>query len=602
MNIILGLSAASGTGIGNAFILPETKEKIIPQKEISPEEHGEGWRRFEEACETVRLQIDQSLKSLPKDNLQRIIFETYQLMLADPVFTKEVQDAYETGNYNIEFILDKKVKQYAGRLRSSGNDYLAERSKDIEDVFGRVQDILLDYHPFNIEEVPDNAVIVAHSMKTSDTVVLGKRKIAGLALTEGGTSSHVAILAKSYGIPAVVGLENVADEVTQGELVIVDGNRGEIIIAPDSSAVQEYRLKIEVEKKYRASLLKFRNKGAQTKDGTKFKVFANIGTPEEAQIALEEGADGIGLFRTEFLFMNAMQPSAGKDGILSHSVSEETQFEAYREVLQMMGDRPVTIRTLDAGGDKLIDFKEIPALNEKNPLMGLRAIRLALYYPQILRTQLRALYRASIYGNLRILLPLITDVAQVETVKGIAKGVRISLREENIPFKEVPIGIMIETPAAALCADELAEEVDFFSLGTNDLTQYTCAIDRQSANLERFSDTHHPAVLRLIRETIEAGHRHGTWVGICGELGADPTLTEDFLKWGVDELSVNPKSILPLRGNVRNVDLAKFKTETPKPEHKPETKPEEAPKSDAPQQEVKAEAPKQKGFFGRLFG
>ena len=543
MNIILGLSAASGTGIGNAFILPETKEKIIPQKEISPEEHGEGWRRFEEACETVRLQIDQSLKSLPKDNLQRIIFETYQLMLADPVFTKEVQDAYETGNYNIEFILDKKVKQYAGRLRSSGNDYLAERSKDIEDVFGRVQDILLDYHPFNIEEVPDNAVIVAHSMKTSDTVVLGKRKIAGLALTEGGTSSHVAILAKSYGIPAVVGLENVADEVTQGELVIVDGNRGEIIIAPDSSAVQEYRLKIEVEKKYRASLLKFRNKGAQTKDGTKFKVFANIGTPEEAQIALEEGADGIGLFRTEFLFMNAMQPSAGKDGILSHSVSEETQFEAYREVLQMMGDRPVTIRTLDAGGDKLIDFKEIPALNEKNPLMGLRAIRLALYYPQILRTQLRALYRASIYGNLRILLPLITDVAQVETVKGIAKGVRISLREENIPFKEVPIGIMIETAAAAICSDVLAPSSDFFSLGTNDLTQYTLGVDRENPAVAPLYNEFSLAVVRLIQFTLHHARKRDTPITVCGEMAGKKESAIILAGMGVRNLSMPPKQI-----------------------------------------------------------
>ena len=543
MNVILGLSAASGTGIGNAFILPETKEKIIPQKEISSEEHGDGWRRFEEACKTVQNQIEQSLKALPKDNLQRIIFETYQLMIADPVFAKEVQDAYAAENYNIEYILEKKVKQYAGRLRSSGNDYLAERSKDIEDVFGRVQDILLDYHPFNIEEVPENAVIVARSMKTSDTVILGKKKIAGLALTEGGVSSHVAILAKSYGIPAVVGLENVTTEAVQGDLIIVDGNRGEIIIAPDGSSIQEYKLKIEVEKKYRASLLKFRNKGAQTKDGTRFKVFANIGTPEEAQIALEEGADGIGLFRTEFLFMNKIQSSADNSRVLSHSVSEETQFEAYKQVLQMMGDRPVTIRTLDAGGDKLIDFKEVPSLNEKNPLMGLRAIRLALYYPQILRTQLRALYRASIYGNLRILLPLITDVAQVETVKGIAKGVRINLKEENIPFKEVPIGIMIETAAAAICSDVLAPSSDFFSLGTNDLTQYTLGVDRENPAVAPLYNEFSLAVVRLIQFTLHHARKRDVPITVCGEMAGKKESAIILAGMGVRNLSMPPKQI-----------------------------------------------------------
>ena len=268
------------------------------------------------------------------------------------------------------------------------------------------------------------------------------------------------------------------------------------------------------------------------------------------------------------------------------------------KVLEGLAPRLVIIRTCDIGADKTIDYMKLD--KEENPALGFRAVRICLNRREFFKKQLRALLRASAFGNLGIMFPMIISRWEVQECKEILDECRKELKEEGKAMGEIEIGIMIETPAAALCADELAEEVDFFSLGTNDLTQYTCAIDRQSANLERFADTHHPAVWRLIRETIEAGHRHNTWVGICGELGADPTLTEDFLKWGVDELSVNPKSILPLRGNVRNVDLSKFKTEAPKPEAKPEPEPE-APKPEAPKPEVKAEAPK-KGFFGRLFG
>lgn len=544
MNVVLGLSASTGIGIGKAFVLPEIKEKVIPKEKITSDQLAEGWDRFTQACNSVQTLIDKQLQSLPKDNLQRIIFETYQLMLADPVFIQEVKDYYEQELFNIEHILDIKVDQYAERLRNSGNDYLAERSKDIEDVFGKVLDILLDYHPFNIEEVPDGAVIVAKAMRTSDTVILSKRKIAGFALTEGGVSSHVAILAKSYGIPAVVGLEDIQNQVKTGEQIIVDGNRGEIISTPDESTIVEYRIKIEADKKYREQLLQFKDKPAKTKDGTEFKLYANIGTPEEAQIALDEGADGIGLFRTEFLFMDTIQhQSTETTGPFSNSVSEEAQFEAYKKVLQTMGDRPVTIRTLDVGGDKLINFKEIPAIEEKNPLMGLRAIRLSMFYPQIFRTQLRALYRASVYGNLRIMIPLITDVSQVETVRGIAEGVRISMKEDHIPFKEVPIGIMVETAAAAICSDCLAKRSDFFSLGTNDLTQYTLCVDRENPAVAPLYNEFNLAVVRLIQNTLKNAQNNNIPLSVCGEMAGRKESAIILAGFGIRNLSMTPKQI-----------------------------------------------------------
>lgn len=544
MNVVLGLSASTGIGIGKAFVLPEIKEKVIPKEKITSDQLAEGWDRFTQACNSVQTLIDKQLQNLPKDNLQKIIFETYQLMLADPVFIQEVKDYYEQELFNIEHILSIKVDQYAERLRNSGNDYLAERSKDIEDVFGKVLDILLDYHPFNIEEVPDGAVIVAKAMRTSDTVILSKRKIAGFALTEGGVSSHVAILAKSYGIPAVVGLEDIQNQVKTGEQIIVDGNRGEIISTPDESTIVEYRIKIEADKKYREQLLQFKDKPAKTKDGTEFKLYANIGTPEEAQIALDEGADGIGLFRTEFLFMDTIQhQSTETTGPFSNSVSEEAQFEAYKKVLQTMGDRPVTIRTLDVGGDKLINFKEIPAIEEKNPLMGLRAIRLSMFYPQIFRTQLRALYRASVYGNLRIMIPLITDVSQVETVRGIAEGVRISMKEDHIPFKEVPIGIMVETAAAAICSDCLAKRSDFFSLGTNDLTQYTLCVDRENPAVAPLYNEFNLAVVRLIQNTLKNAQNNNIPLSVCGEMAGRKESAIILAGFGIRNLSMTPKQI-----------------------------------------------------------
>lgn len=544
MNVLFGVSASDGLGLGKAFVVPETEERIIPKNKISSGEAKREWKRFEKAVEKEQKKIENHLSTLEAGNIQRTIFETYQLMLSDPVFIEEVKKSLNTELFNIEYVLENKVRDYADKLRSSGNDYLADRAHDIEDVFDRVIDSLIDFHPFNIEEVPDDVVIVAKGMKTSDTVILAKRKIAGLALTEGGISSHVAILAKSYGIPAVVGLKDVIDQVQNDDFLIVDGTLGELIVQPDELSLKEYKEKLHKQEEYRRTLEKYRDLPGKTKDGTRFNLYANIGSPEEVKLAIDAGADGIGLFRTEFLFMSASNEMAEDGYPLTSPLSEETQFQAYKQVLEAMGDKPVTIRTLDAGGDKLIHSKEVPDMHEKNPLMGLRAVRLSLSYPHILRTQLRALYRASVYGNLKILLPLITTESQVETIKGIAKGVQLQLKSEHIPFKEdVPIGIMVETAAAAIISDCLAPRCNFFSLGTNDLTQYTLGIDRENPAVAPLYNEFHLAVLRMIEMTVKNAKLNNIPVSVCGEMGGRKESLIVLSGMGIRNLSMSPKQI-----------------------------------------------------------
>lgn len=544
MNVLFGVSASDGLGLGKAFVVPETEERIIPKNKISSGEAKREWKRFEKAVEKEQKKIENHLSTLEAGNIQRTIFETYQLMLSDPVFIEEVKKSLNTELFNIEYVLENKVRDYADKLRSSGNDYLADRAHDIEDVFDRVIDSLIDFHPFNIEEVPDDVVIVAKGMKTSDTVILAKRKIAGLALTEGGISSHVAILAKSYGIPAVVGLKDVIDQVQNDDFLIVDGTLGELIVQPDELSLKEYKEKLHKQEEYRRTLEKYRDLPGKTKDGTRFNLYANIGSPEEVKLAIDAGADGIGLFRTEFLFMSASNEMAEDGYPLTSPLSEETQFQAYKQVLEAMGDKPVTIRTLDAGGDKLIHSKEVPDMHEKNPLMGLRAVRLSLSYPHILRTQLRALYRASVYGNLKILLPLITTESQVETIKGIAKGVQLQLKSEHIPFKEdVPIGIMVETAATAIISDCLAPRCDFFSLGTNDLTQYTLGIDRENPAVAPLYNEFHLAVLRMIEMTVKNAKSYNIPVSVCGEMGGRKESLIVLSGMGIRNLSMSPKQI-----------------------------------------------------------
>ena len=539
MNIILGISAAGGIGIGQAFVIPEDQQRIIPNESLRDDQLDDEWKRLETSISRVQQQFAKELSALEKGNVQRVIFETYQMMLSDPVFIGEVKQDFYEKQVSIESVLDYKYKEYAQRLRNSGNDYLAERAKDIEDIFAQVLDDLTGYHPFNIEQVKDGSVIVARNLKTNDTIILSKRKIAGIVLTEGGISSHVAILAKSFGIPAVVGVEDVAKHFTTGEKVIVDGNAGKAITSPDQHTLTDYQIKIEEENKNLLELQKLKDIPAQTEDGTRFYLYANIGTVEEAVMAQEAGADGIGLFRTEFLFMDKINNNKS-----TSSVSEEEQFQSYKQVLQIMGDKPVTIRTLDAGGDKFINTKDNVENSEKNPLMGLRAIRLSLYNPQLLRTQLRALYRASVYGNLRIMLPLITEQSQIETILGIADNIKLELKSQNIPYKDdVPIGIMVETAAAAICADCLAPSSKFFSIGTNDLTQYILGIDRENAAVAPLYNEFHLAVLRMIKNTINCAAAANIPVSVCGEMAGRKESAIILAGMGIRSLSMTPKQI-----------------------------------------------------------
>ena len=545
MEVFLGIPAADGIGIGTAFVIPDPVKRAIPQHHIKIDQVTNGWTRYEAAVQSVTLEISEHLDSLsktdPKDKVQREVFETYILMLSDPVFTKEVKDFFEKELFNIEYTIQFKAEEYATKLRQAGNYYLSERAQDITDIFGRVLDEMLDIHPFDINQVPDGSVILANSLSSADTIILSKRKIAGLALTEGGVSSHVVILARNYGIPTVVGLENISKKVRNGETVIIDGKTAEVLVSPDKSTIDENKAKIREEYLRKQSLKSFLDKPAVTKDGTKFKLYANIGTPEEAEIAAAEGADGIGLFRTEFLYMSQ---SGASLNAAARSFSEQNQFEAYKQVLQIMGDKPVTIRTLDAGGDKLINSVDIPILDEKNPLMGLRAVRLSLAYPNVLKTQLRALYRASVYGNLQIMFPLITSVNQVKECLELVEEVKKELTCEQIEFKkDIPIGIMIETAAAALVTDCLTKVSDFFSLGTNDLTQYTLAIDRENPHVAELYNEFNLAVLRLIHMTVKASNEANIPISVCGEMAGRQDSILVLAGMGIRNLSMSPKLI-----------------------------------------------------------
>ena len=545
MEVFLGIPAADGTGIGTAFVIPDTVKRAIPQHRIKIDQLNKGWNRFEMAAQTVILNLKEELETLSKtdekDKLQREVFETYILMLEDPVFNQEVKDFYERELFNIEYSVQFKAEEYATKLRQAGNYYLSERAQDITDVFGRVLDEMLDIHPFDINRVPDGSVIFANSLSSADTIVLSKRKIMGLALSEGGISSHVVILARNYGIPTVLGLENINKKVHNGETVIIDGSSAEILVNPDRATMEEYKAKIREEYQHKISLKRFLDKPALTKDGTEFKLYANIGTPEEAEIAKAEGADGIGLFRTEFLFMSE---SGASIHAAARSFSEETQFEAYKKVLQIMEDKPVTIRTLDAGGDKLINSVDLPNYDEKNPLMGLRAVRLSLAHPNVFKTQIRALYRAGLYGNLRIMLPLITSVEQVRQCLAIIEEAKKELDFEKIPYKaDIPIGIMVETAAAAIMSDCLAKVSDFFSLGTNDLTQYTLGIDRENMHVAGLYNEFSLAVLRLIQTTVINAEKANLPLSVCGEMAGRHDSVMVLGGMGIRHLSMSPKLI-----------------------------------------------------------
>ena len=502
--------------------------------------------RFQEA----RLASIEQLKDMYEKAVQKVgeeeaaVFEVHQMMLDDDDYIDNIVTLISQKKINAEAAVEETAQQFSEMFRSMDDAYMKERAADVLDISRRIQ-VQLCGGEANDFSAYDGVILAADDLAPSETLQLDTDKILGFVTSGGSTNSHTAILARTLGITAVVNTGTQLHTDVEGKTVIVDGFTGTVYLDPDSATLDKMKKKQAEAEERKIRLEAYRGKESVTVDGYKVNVFANIGNPDNVPQALANDAEGIGLFRSEFLYLeNATYPT------------EEQQFEAYKKTVEMMGGKTVVIRTLDIGADKKVDYFDLKA--EENPAMGMRAIRICLTRPTLFKTQLRALCRASAYGKIAIMFPMIISVDEVRRSRELLRQVQNELRHEGIAFDEsMEVGIMIETPAAALISDELAKEVDFFSIGSNDLTQYTLAIDRQQTDLDNFFDPRHPALLRLIEMTVKNGHKEGVWVGICGELGADLSLTEDFLRMGVDELSVSPPSVLPLRDKIGSIDLSK---------------------------------------------
>ena len=496
----------------------------------------------EKATQQLSEIHEKALKEVGEANAQ--IFEIHMMMIEDDDYNDSIKNIIESQFVNAEYAVALTSKNFAEMFSSMDDAYMQARSVDVKDISNRIISCLTEED--NVDNISDdNVIICADDLSPSETVLLDKDKVLAFVTAHGSSNSHTAILARNMNIPAVIGVGDAfLEEIRDGDFAAVDGFTGEIFVNPDSKTLTavEAKQKTDAEKKELLKTLK--GKENITLDGTKINIYANIGGVDNIGAVLLNDAGGIGLFRSEFLYLE------NKD-----YPSEQQQFSVYKRVLESMAGKKVIIRTLDIGADKQVEYFNLE--KEENPALGLRAIRICLTRPEIFKTQLRALFRASAFGNLGIMFPMITSVSELEKILSICDEVKAELNESNIEYSDkIEIGIMIETPAAALISDKLAPMVDFFSIGTNDLTQYTLACDRQNPALESFCDTHHEAILKLIEMSAENAHANGKWIGICGELAADTTLTETFLRMGIDELSVSPSFVLKLRETVRNINLS----------------------------------------------
>ena len=494
------------------------------------------------ALEQLLAIHEKALKEVGETHAQ--IFEIHMMMIEDDDYNDSIRNIIETQMVNAEYAVAVTSDNFSEMFASMDDAYMQARAADVKDISNRIIACLGDGGD-NESETGNKMIVCSDDLAPSETVSLDKEKVLAFVTAFGSSSSHTAILARNMNSPAVICVgEEFLNGISDGMMMIVDGHKGEVIIEPDEETLAKYTAKQKDDAHKKTLLQELKGKENVTKDGRKIKIFANIGGVDGIGSVLANDAGGIGLFRSEFLYLES-----------DDYPTEEQQFTAYRKVLESMAGKKVVIRTLDIGADKQIDYFELD--KENNPAMGLRAIRICLTRPEIFRTQLRALYRASVFGDLGIMFPMITSVKEVEECLEMCEKVRNELAEEGIPFKDnVEVGIMIETPAAAVISDRLAPLVDFFSVGTNDLTQYTLACDRQNAKIERFVDTHHEAILRLIEMSAKNAHANNAWIGICGELAADTSLTEKFLRMGIDELSVSAPFVLPLREKVRSIDLS----------------------------------------------
>lgn len=535
MQKINGKSAFTGIAIGQIKEFHKAESKI-PQYRITDIEAE--LARFEAAKSTAISQLcslyDEALEKVGEENAA--IFEIHQMMLEDDDFLESIHDMIANQSMNAEYAVDETGKTFSTMFAEMDDEYMQARSADIKDISQRLLNILIGKNDTAVSaEDSEPYILLADDLSPSETIQLDRSKVLAFVTRFGSTTSHTAILARTMNIPALVSTE--VDPLEDIKAAIVDGNAGILILDPDPETLKDYEAKVKKEQERKELLNKLKGQPSITEDGRKINLYANIGGIDDLDAVLANDSEGIGLFRSEFLYLQS-----------NDYPSEDVQFEAYKTVAERMGEKKVIIRTLDIGADKQIDYFHLD--HEDNPALGCRAVRICLQRPEIFKTQLRALYRASAYGNIAIMVPMIISVWEVQKVKEIAKEVQEELKKEGIPFKEVEFGIMIETPSAVIMADELAKEVDFFSMGTNDLTQYTLAIDRQNANLGMFFDSHHPAVLRMIQMVIDSAHKNGIWAGICGELAADTSLTETFVRMGVDELSMSPSMILPVRDKI----------------------------------------------------
>ena len=531
-----GKSIFKGIAIGK-ILFYQTGEQ--PVKRVKIEDTAEQIKRYEDArakaAEQLQGLYEKALKEVGEANAA--VFEVHQMMLEDDDYIDSVVNIIETQQVNAEFAVATTGDNFAKMFAEMEDDYFKARAADVKDISERMVNILSGNESGGaIGDEP--VIVVAEDLAPSETVQMDKEKLLAFVTRLGSANSHTAILARTMNIPALIEVD--IKEEWNGKIAVVDGYTGTFYIDPDEETLKKMQEKKEEDIKARELLQELKGKEDITVDGKHIKLYANIGGVKDVTSVLANDAAGIGLFRSEFLYLEA-----------DNYPDEEAQFQAYKTVAENMAGKKVIVRTLDIGADKQVDYFNLD--HEENPAMGYRAIRICLDRRDIFRTQLRALLRASAYGNIGIMYPMIISVDEVKEIKKIVESIKAELTEKGIEYGEVEQGIMIETPAAVMISDLLAEEVDFFSIGTNDLTQYTLAIDRQNSKLDNIYDSHHPAVLRMIQKTIENGHKAGCWVGICGELGADMTLTETFLKMGIDELSVSPTFVLPIRKLIREM-------------------------------------------------
>ena len=538
--MLKGIPASPGIAIGK-ILLKEDCEIEIGIKKIS--DHRSELKRLEEAIDISKIQIDSlylhALESIGKNEAQ--IFQAHKMILEDPELFSQAENKIKTENVNAEWAVKNVADYYVQMFKNMDDEYMRERAADIKDVTDRVINTLMGIEITDFSSLEEEVIIVAKDLTPSDTAGMDKKKVMGFVTEIGGRTSHSAIMARTLEIPAIVGVDNILKNINNGDTIVFDGEEGLVYLNPQEEIINRYQNKKEEQNRFREKLKELVGAKSISKDGVEVELAANIGTPADLVGVLKNDAEGIGLYRSEFLYMDREKLP-----------SEEEQFEAYKAVAKGMNDKPVVIRTLDIGGDKELSYLQLP--EEMNPFLGYRAIRLCLDRKDIFKTQLRALLRASAFGNIKIMFPMISSIEELRKTKAILEQVKEDLREENIDFDDkTEIGIMVEIPATAVLSDLFAKEVDFFSIGTNDLIQYTTAVDRMNQKISHLYNQYHPALLRLIKTVIDNGHKEGIWVGMCGEVAGEPKLIPILLGMGLDEFSMSPISILKARCIIKNL-------------------------------------------------